>query len=173
MPSRARKLRIRWIQACSSSAERALASDSIGCGWRTFSSSDTGSAADPLGGRVGGDQLGVLGLERAQLVEQRVVLVVADLGVVERVVAVVVVVDLLAQLGGALLGGTVRAAWLSSRSSSLGGGLDQAREVVALERRQPLAVGEVEVDRRDRDPSLRSTAARSVPVSSRSKLASP
>ena len=36
--------------------------------------------ADPLGGRVRRAQLGVLGLDRAQLVEQRVVLVVADLG---------------------------------------------------------------------------------------------
>ncbi len=32
MPSRARKLRIRWIHARSSSAERALASESIGWG---------------------------------------------------------------------------------------------------------------------------------------------
>ena len=32
IPSRARWLRIRWIQARSSSAERALASESIGCG---------------------------------------------------------------------------------------------------------------------------------------------
>jgi len=38
----------------------------------------------------------VLGLDPPQLVHQGVVLVVADLGIVERVVAVVVVVDLLA-----------------------------------------------------------------------------
>jgi hypothetical protein len=44
----------------------------------------------------------VLGLERAELVEQRVVLVIADLGVVEDVVAVAVVLDRPAQLGGAL-----------------------------------------------------------------------
>ena len=55
--------------------------------------------ADPLGGRVGGAQLGVLGLDRPQLVEQRVVLVVADLGIVEDVVAAVVVLEPAAQLG--------------------------------------------------------------------------
>ena len=47
-------------------------------------------------------QLRVLALDRAQLVQQRVVGVVADLGVVEDVVAVPVVDELLAQLGGAL-----------------------------------------------------------------------
>ena len=36
--------------------------------------------ADPLGRRVRRAQLRVLGLDRAQLVEQRVVVVVADLG---------------------------------------------------------------------------------------------
>ena len=54
--------------------------------------------ADPLGRRVGGAQLGVLGLDRAQLVEQLVVGVVADLGFVEDVVEAVVVLELLAQL---------------------------------------------------------------------------
>ena len=58
--------------------------------------------ADPLGRRVGAAQLRVVGLDRAQLVEQRVVGVVVDLGVVEDVVAVVVVLELAAQLGGAL-----------------------------------------------------------------------
>jgi hypothetical protein len=59
---------------------------------------------DALGGRIGRDELGMLLLERLQLVIERVVLVVADLGVVEDVVAVGVVVDRLAQLGGALPG---------------------------------------------------------------------
>ena len=54
--------------------------------------------ADALGRRVGRDELGVLALDRAQLVEQRVVDVVADLGVVEDVVAVVVVRELLFEL---------------------------------------------------------------------------
>ena len=56
--------------------------------------------ADALGRRVGRQQLRVLALDRAQLVQQRVVGVVADLRVVEDVVAVAVVGELLAQLGG-------------------------------------------------------------------------
>jgi hypothetical protein len=59
-------------------------------------------AADALRGRVGALQLRVLALELAQLVEQAVVGVVADLGVVEDVVAVTVVIEGLAQLGRAL-----------------------------------------------------------------------
>jgi hypothetical protein len=55
-------------------------------------------AADALRRRVRRDELGVLGLEALQLAEERVVLVVADLGVVERVVAPRVVLDLPAQL---------------------------------------------------------------------------
>ncbi len=54
-----------------------------------------------LRGRVGGDQLGMLFLERFQLVEQRVVPVVTDLGIVEDVVAVAVVIDRPSELGGA------------------------------------------------------------------------
>ena len=60
--------------------------------------------AHPLGRRVGGAQLGVIGLDRAQLVEQGVVGVVADDRVVEDVVAAVVLRQLLAQLLRALLG---------------------------------------------------------------------
>jgi hypothetical protein len=59
--------------------------------------------ADPLGRRIGRDQLRVLVLERLQLVVEPVVLGVGDLRVVEDVVAVEVVVDLLAQLVEALL----------------------------------------------------------------------
>ena len=58
-------------------------------------------AADPLRGRVRRDQLGMLGLDRPQLVQQRVVDVVADLRIVEHVVPVAVVLELLAQLVGA------------------------------------------------------------------------
>ena len=36
---------MRWIHALRSSAECALASESIGWGWLTFSSSETGSGA--------------------------------------------------------------------------------------------------------------------------------
>jgi hypothetical protein len=99
MPSRRRWLRMRSIQPRSSSSLRALASENSGCRWRTFSSRETGVAPTRCVGESGVDQLGVLGLEAAQLVEQRVVLVVADLGVVEDVVALVVVGELLAQLG--------------------------------------------------------------------------
>jgi hypothetical protein len=60
-------------------------------------------AADALRRRVGREELGVGCLDRAQLVEQRVVLVVADLRIVEDVVAVAVVVQLVAQLRGARL----------------------------------------------------------------------
>ena len=58
---------------------------------------------DPLGGRVGRAQLRVLGLDRPQLVEQRVVGVVADLGFVEDVVEPVVALELPPQLGRSLL----------------------------------------------------------------------
>jgi hypothetical protein len=44
----------------------------------------------------------VIRFDLAQLVDQRVVLIVADLGVVEDVVAVAVVIEGLAQLGRAL-----------------------------------------------------------------------
>ena len=54
--------------------------------------------ADALGGGVGRPQLRVLGLDVAQLVEQRVVLVVADQRVVEDVVMVVVAGQLAPQL---------------------------------------------------------------------------
>ena len=63
-----------------------------------------GRRADALGGGVGGAQLGVVGLDRAQLVEQRVVFVVVDRRVVEDVVAAVVFRQLAPQLCGALLG---------------------------------------------------------------------
>ena len=81
-------------------------------------------AADALGGRVGRQQLGVLGLDGAQLVEQLVVLVVGDARVVEHVVAATVLGELLAQLRGAgddVLRSahcTSRAAGASSRARS-------------------------------------------------------
>ena len=112
---------MRAIQARSSSAARTLASENIGCRWRTFVEPGDGLVADALRRRVGRDQLGVLGLERLQLAEQRVVDVVADLRVVEDVVAVVVVRDLLAQLGDLPRGvahSTSRAAGASSRARS-------------------------------------------------------
>ena len=82
---------MRATQARSSSSERALASENIGCRWRDLLEPRDRLGADALGRRVGRDELRVVALDRAQLVEQRVVVVVADLGVVEDVVAVVVV----------------------------------------------------------------------------------
>ena len=55
-------------------------------------------ATDDLGGRVGRDQFGELGLERLELAHERVPLGVGDLGLVELVVALVVVADGGAQL---------------------------------------------------------------------------
>ena len=57
--------------------------------------------ADALGRRVGRAQLGVLALELLKLVQQGIVVGVADLGLVENVVQMGVVFDLAAQLGGA------------------------------------------------------------------------
>ena len=84
----------------------------------------------------------MLGLERAQLVEQRVVGVVADLRVVEDVVAVAVVGELLAQLRGARSAGR--------HSTSRRRPSRRARSY-ARRRLDARLVGEVEVQRRDRD----------------------
>ncbi len=59
-------------------------------------------ATHPLGGRLGGDQLGMLGLQRPQLLEQPVVLGIRHAGLVEHVVAIVMGVDFAAQFGNAL-----------------------------------------------------------------------
>ena len=65
-------------------------------------------AADALRRRVGGDQLRVLRFEIAQLSHELVELGVADLGLVEHEVAVLVVRDLRAQLFDALFRRLVR-----------------------------------------------------------------
>ncbi len=81
-------------------------------------------AAGALRRRVGGEQLGVLGLDAAQLVEQRVVGVVADDRVVEDVVAPAVLAQLVAELRRAppdlrrRAHSTSRAAGASSRARS-------------------------------------------------------
>ena len=139
---------MRSIQPCSSSSLRAFASDSIGCRCVTFSSCGDRLAADALRRRVGRQQLGMRRLDRAQLVEQRVVSVVADDRVVEDVVAVAVVGQLSAQLRRAR--GRIRAPSRRRRSLHLARGRrDQPREVVLLQRADPRAVREVEVHRRD------------------------
>ena len=107
---------MRATQARSSSSERALASETSAAGGVTFSSRETGSAPTRWVGESGVTSSGCSRLDRAQLVEQRVVDVVADLGVVEDVVAVVVVRELLAQLGGPLRA-SARAAHSTSRAA--------------------------------------------------------
>ena len=64
-----------------------------------------GRGADALAGGVGGEEVGVLGLERAQLVHEPVVLGVGDLGGVLGVVEAVVVLEQPAQLAHAVGGG--------------------------------------------------------------------
>ena len=86
--------RIRATQARSSSSERTFASDSIGWRWRTFSSRLTGAPPTRCVGESGVDELGVGGLDRDELAVERVVLLVADLGVVLDVVALRVVGEL-------------------------------------------------------------------------------
>jgi hypothetical protein len=56
-----------------------------------------GGAAHGLGGAVGGDQVGVLGLDGTQVTDERVVVGVGDGGGVLLVVGAVVAPDLLAQ----------------------------------------------------------------------------
>ncbi|MNR01404.1 hypothetical protein D3C85_1172080 [compost metagenome] len=64
-----------------------------------------GFAADPLGRRVRGHQLRVLGLQGLQLAEQAVVLGVGHAGLVQHVVAVVVRIQLGPQFQDAFGGG--------------------------------------------------------------------
>ena len=61
-------------------------------------------ATDPLGRRLGSDQLGVFGLQGLEFAEKPVVLRIGNRRLVEHVVAVVVGVDLAAQ-GGKTFGG--------------------------------------------------------------------
>jgi hypothetical protein len=69
----------------------------------------------------------MLGLQGPQLVEQRVVLVVADLGIVEDVIAIAVVVELTAQLGDSRLDVLRPACAQSSVTSRAAGATSRAR----------------------------------------------
>jgi hypothetical protein len=70
----------------------------------------------------------MLRFDGAQLIEQRVVRVVTDLGVVEDVVAVTVVLEQLAQLRRALRGRASRPGWTQdSDTSSAAGAISRAR----------------------------------------------
>ena len=128
---------------------RALASESIGCSCATFGSDETGSPPTRCVGESGVTSSGCVGLDRAQLVEQRVVVVVADLGVVEDVVAVAVVVQLARAAPRRAAAASVAAGALT-RPPLRAGASSRARSC-ASSASMPVDVGEVEVQRRDRD----------------------
>ena len=104
-------------------------------------------AAHALGRRVGRAELGVLGLERAQLVEQGVVVGVRDLGVVER-----------RSSGGC----GARAARAAPLPAPPGSALSISRAAGRIRRSRskppsasiPARGGQVEVERRDRDAAV-------------------
>ena len=115
----------RVSQARNSSALRALPRESIGSRWRTGSNVSTGSPPTRWVGESGLRSSGCSASSALQLVEQRVVGVVADLGIVEDVVAMVVAGDLAAELLrplGRILGAhpapVIAASSIPSRSQS-------------------------------------------------------
>jgi hypothetical protein len=118
-------------------------------------------AADALRGRVRRQQLGMLRLDGAQLVEQLVVLVVGDGGVVEHVVAPAVLGELLAQLRGALDGLLGRLAHCTSRAA---GASSRARSYLVRASRPERSVRSKCTGVTAMCPAC--TAARSVPGSS-------
>ena len=131
-------------------------------------------AAGALRRRIGRDQLGMLRLDRPQLVDQRVVLIIADLRIVEHVVAVAVVVELLAQLRRALvrIGNLGRAPRRAHPSTSLAAGaISLVRSCCCRASSPSRSVRSKWIGVSAILP--RATAARSVSVSSCSKLASP
>ena len=79
-----------------------------------------GLAGDALGRRIGGDEIGILGLEPLELVQQPVELLVRDLRRAVDVVALLVVADLLAELTDAL---AWMASWLEGAWLMLSSGL--------------------------------------------------
>ena len=95
-----RRRRSRSAQASSSASSKALSRLIIGTRWRTSANSPARRRPHRPGRRVGRGQLGVVGLELAQLADQGVVVGVGDLRVVVHVVALVVVLDQLPQLDG-------------------------------------------------------------------------
>ena len=90
-----------------------------------------GLAADALGGRVGRDELGVLGLERLEAVHGGVVLRVGPLGGIEHVVEVLVVAEEVAELFDLLI-------WREGFGRGLGGHRGNYRERVTLEGKERL-----------------------------------
>ena len=88
---------MRRSQSRSSASLVVFASESMGVECRTLANWPLDLAADPLRGRVGRNQLGMLRLQLDQLVHQPIEFGIADLGIVEDVVAVLVIADLVAQ----------------------------------------------------------------------------
>ena len=72
---------------------KALCSDIIGTVWVTGANASLSAAANPLGDRVRGDQLGIGLLERNEFVVEPIPFGVGDLGGVEFVVLLGVVVE--------------------------------------------------------------------------------
>ena len=94
VPSRARQ---RASQASISSSVVLLSSESIGSRCTTVPNSPCGAEPTRCVGESGVIELGIFRFERAQAIEQFVVFAVGYFGIVENVVAVVVVVDRRAQ----------------------------------------------------------------------------
>ncbi len=61
-------------------------------------------AADALGGRIGRDEFGVLGLKVFELLHQLVEIQIADLGLIEDVIEIFVVANLFAESFDLLFG---------------------------------------------------------------------
>ena len=91
---------MRRSKATTSSSVKALSSESIGTWCTTSPKAPLGVARDALSRRVRRDELGICGLERAQLAHQAVVLGVRNLRIIEHVIAVVVLRRSAPQFGG-------------------------------------------------------------------------
>ena len=102
--------------ASSSSRDIALSRLIIASACTTGANKRVRGAADVAGQRVVELDVGVVGGELAQLADQRVEVAVGDLGVVEGVVAVVVVADELGQLDEAQSAGSATGAVSHGRS---------------------------------------------------------
>ena len=119
-------------------------------------SSETGSPPILCVGESGVTSSGCSRLDRPQLVEQRVVLVVPDLGIVKDVVAVVVVFERAPELRSPALSASTVASFRprAHGCSSLAAGAISRSRSYRRSAARPVAIGEVEVDRGDRDLAL-------------------
>ena len=76
-----------------------------GLGVRDRREAGGGTSTHPLRGRIGGDEVGMRGLEGGEFPHERVEFDVRDLGVVQDVVTLFVMTDQIAQLRDAIGGG--------------------------------------------------------------------